>query len=219
MANKKHKTLKQAIILRSALSEVGIDPDNCNIRIDHDNGMSYVNEVELPIIFPKNYFDRAVKLHTLDKEYNFYFNGYNGNDSSRKILLEPFLNRTDSNIIWSEDGRDVNKKYNFNEEYFSQLVKSNYGLCPHQLDWPGNKKNLWTYRYIECLMCKVFPVNFKKTPLGKTFIEDSHFVWAEDILKNTHTITDQMLDYNFRFAMRKFTLSKKQIKMIKKRSS
>ena len=215
---KKDSKLRQAIILKIALEEAGINPNLCKIKIDHNNGISYVNDVELPIIFPKEYFNLAKRLHATKKEYNFYFNGYVGNDRSRKKLLEPFLVREDSKVIWSNEGRSVSKKFNFNNDYFSELSKSVYGLCPHQLNWKGNKDTLWTYRYIECLMSYVIPVNFKKTPLGKSFVGDSHFVWDDEILEIKYNITKEMLQHNFDFAFNKFTLNRTQIKNIKRRS-
>ena len=56
--------LKQTIMLKLALDEAGIDPNKCKISIDHDKGRSYVNNIELPIIFPKQWFEYTKNLHT-----------------------------------------------------------------------------------------------------------------------------------------------------------
>lgn len=210
--------LKQTIILNLALQEADIDPNSCEIVIDHDKGFSYVNDVKLPVIFPKQWFENTSKLHSNKKEYKFYFNGHIGERSSRKELMKSFLDREDCKIVWSNDGRDVKSKDKYNVDYFSGLSKSKYGLCPHQVDWPGNKDFLWTYRYIECLMSKVIPVIFRKTPLSDTFINDSYFVWDDDILKTEIEHDQEHLDYNYNFALSKFTLNETQIRTIKKSS-
>src|SRR6056300_1323829 len=185
--------LKQTIMLKIALKEASMPLDKCNIRINHDKGISYVNDIELPIIFTKSWFDIDNNLRRCKKEYNFYFNGFIGEGSVREALLKDFINRKDCKIIWSNDGRNVENKQKFNLEYFTGLAKSKYGLCPHQPDWPGDTNSLWTYRYIECLMTGTVPVNFKETPLSKQFISNTHFVWDSDVLEKDLIITDDML--------------------------
>jgi len=213
MGNKKN--LKQTILLKLALQEEDINYKKCNIRIDHDSGISIVNNIKLPIIFPKSWMYEAEKLHTDKKEYKFYFNGFIGEGTSRQEILKDFIIREDSKIIWSNDGRNVENKNVFNKDYFAGLCKSVYGLCPHQPDWPGNWNTLWTYRYIECLMAKVIPINFKQTPLAKSFIEDSYFVWDKDVINNSLNIDSAKVEYNYNFAFNKFTLSLEQIDAIK----
>ena len=216
LTGKNPNNLKQAIILNLALQEADIEPRDCIIKINHDKGLSYVNSVELPIIFPKKWFKHTSKLHTLKKEYKFYFNGHIGKGSSRETLLQRFINRNDCKVVWSDDGRVIAKKDKYNTDYFTGLAKSEYGLCPHQPGWKGDMDALWTYRYIECLMSKVIPVNFKETPLSKKFTEDSYFVWDDNILETDRELDKDLLDHNYNFALSKFTLNPKQVRTINK---
>lgn len=204
--------LKQTIMLKLALDEAGIDPNKCKISIDHDKGRSYVNNIELPIIFPKQWFEYTKNLHTLKKEYNFYFNGNIGEGSSRQKLLEKFTSRDDCVVVWSNDGRDVANKKKYNTEYFTGIVKSKYGLCPHQPDWKGDMDALWTYRFIECLMAKTVPVNFRETPLSSKFTNGFYFIW--DNHEFTDNIDETVLEQNYNLALSTFTLSSKQISVI-----
>jgi len=48
--------LKQEAMLRLALREVGLNYRDLSIRIDHANGKSFVNGVELPVIYPPLFF-------------------------------------------------------------------------------------------------------------------------------------------------------------------
>jgi hypothetical protein len=205
--------LKQTIMLKLALEEVGIDPNKCKISIDHDKGRSYVNTVELSIIFPKQWFEYTKNLHTLEKEYNFYFNGNIGKGSSRQKLLQNFISRDDCVVVWSNDGRAVSNKSKYNKEYFTGLAKSNYGLCPHQPDWKGDLDALWTYRFIECLMSKTVPVNFRETPLSTKFTNGFYFVWNNSNFTNETNAT--LLNKNYNLAFDRFTLSLEKINAIK----
>lgn len=217
-ANKKspkwRASLKQTIMLQKALVEEGINPDECKIEINHDLGFSYVNDIKVPIIFPKNHFDYAKQCHTSDKKYMFYFNGNAGKGNAREHLMKDFLDRKDSKIVFSDDGRIIENKDKANPVYFKEMAESHFSLCPHQPNWRGDWDALWTYRYIECLMLKTMPVQFKSTPLSLNFTENSLFRWDDDNF-DTFATTEE-LEFNFNFAVSKFSLSKKQVKQIKK---
>lgn len=204
--------LKQTIMLKKALEEEGIDPNKCSIEINHDIGYSYVNDVELPIIFPKSFFRYAETFHTNHKTYLFYFNGNAGKGNTRMLLMKDFLDRTDSKLIFNNDGRVIENKGNPNPVYFKEMAMSQYGLCPHQPNWRGTKDALWTYRYIECLMLKTMPIQFKETPLTEKFTQDSIYKWDDDNFDSMPN--KQELDHNYNFALSRFSLSKKQIKRI-----
>ncbi|MBU3940296.1 hypothetical protein KJ942_12390, partial [bacterium] len=49
--------LKQEAMLRLALKEEGLDYKDFDIEIDHINGINYINGIELPIIYPKSFFN------------------------------------------------------------------------------------------------------------------------------------------------------------------
>lgn len=197
--------LKQAIMLKKAFVEEGIDPNNYKIEIDHDAGFNYINGVKLPIIFPRSHFDFAKDCHTTDKKFMFYFNGNSGKGNAREKLLKKFIERSDSKIIFNNDGRVKKNKGTPNSIYFHEMARTHFSLSPHQPDWRGDSAALWTYRYIECLMLKTMPVQFKETPLTKTFTEESLFRWDDDDFDILPT--QKELDKNYKFAVRKFSLS------------
>lgn len=160
--------------------------------------------------------DRTCTLHTAAKSHRFWFKGHPGKDQGRRELLSPFAERTDSAVIYSNRGRDVALKDQYDSEYFQGLAGADYGLCPHMLDWPGDRSRLWTYRYIECLFARVMPVNFRRTALGNEFVADTYFVWDDQILSDDTARPDaELLDHNFRVAQERFCLNKEQIERIK----
>ena len=197
--------LKQTIMLKKALIEEGIDPKDYKIEINHDLGYSYVNNIKLPIIFPRSHFEFAEQCHTSNKKFMFYFNGNAGKGNTRKVLMEKFLEHSDSKITFNNDGRVIENKGTPNPVYFKEMSESTFSLCPHQPNWTGDTEALWTYRYIEALMLKTMPVQFKDTPLTKTFTEASVFRWDDD--QFTNLPTQKELDKNYEFAKNKFSLS------------
>ena len=197
--------LKQTIMLKKALAEEGINPENCKIEINHDLGYSYVNGIKLPVIFPKSHFEFAEQCHTSNKTFMFYFNGNAGKGNTRQKLMHKFLTKENSKITFNNDGRIIENKGIPNPEYFKEMAKSTFSLCPHQPNWNGDKEALWTYRYIEALILKTMPVQFKDTPLTKTFTENSMFRWDNDDFINLPT--QKELDKNYKFAKNKFSLS------------
>lgn len=206
--------LKQTILLKEALREYDIDPKNCRIQINHDLGFSIVNTIKLPIIFPKSFFESAKKYHDLDKKFMFYFNGNPGKNNNRKDLLKDFIDRDDSKIVFTNDGRIVENKGKVNEEYFSEMAQSHYSLAPHQPNWKGDVDALWTYRYIECLMLKTIPVQFKSTPLSPKFTAGTIYKWNDETFDKLPSAQD--LEQNYNNAKLRFSLSKKQIKEIRR---
>ena len=95
--------LKQTIMLKKALTEEGLDPKKYKIEIDHDTGHSYVNDLKLPIIFPKSHFKFAEDCHTQDKKFMFYFNGNAGKGNTREKLMYKFLEQDNSKVIFNND--------------------------------------------------------------------------------------------------------------------
>ena len=207
MGNEK---LKQTIMLKKALLEEGINPNTCEIEINHDLGYSYINNIKVPIIFPRSHFEFAEKCHTSNKKFMFYFNGHAGKGNTRANLMKKFLDRDDSKVIFNNDGRIIENKGTPNPVYFNEMAASHFSLSPHQPNWRGDLEALWTYRYIESLMLKSMPVQFRETPLTETFTEESIFRWDDDDFIKLPT--QKELDKNYEFAKRKFRLSKKYIK-------
>ncbi len=191
--------LKQEAMLRLALKEEGINYKSLDIRIDHINGLNYINGIELPIIYPKSFFKKAKKLHLSDKTLTYYFNGNMSSSGGRKDMLLRFSN-TNSRLVESNYGRLKFTKNKFNRDYYSELAISKFGLCPHQKDFLGNKETMWTYRFIECCMVLTIPIIFKETPLGEKFLKSFYYLNDEDVLS-------KHIEYNYEKALKNFELS------------
>ena len=212
------KNLKQSILLEQSLLEAGIDFEDSEISVLHNAGKNIVNGIEMGIKYPKKYFEQSEKYHQNKKQHRFYFNGNSGNNGSRIKLLEPFTQRNDSFVFFTDEGRMMKNKHNQNINYFEGLSSSHYGLCPHQLDWPGDVSKLWTYRFIECLMVKTMPVNFRATPLCDSFVGNFAFVWDDDMITSSDTPLDSQLEKNYTLAKETFTLTDEEIRGIKWKS-
>lgn len=199
--------LKQESMLRLALKEEGVDYKKLDIKIDHVNGFNYINGIELPVIYPKSFFQKAKKLHISNKLITYYFNGNMSNDGGRKKMLSRF-SHLDSKLIESNYGRSRFTKNKFNDQYYSELATSKFGLCPHQKDFKGNQETMWTYRFIECCMVLTIPVIFKETPLGEKFINGFYYVNDEEVLSDNILYDHDKAIRNFELSLQKFTLSK-----------
>lgn len=198
--------LKQEAMLRLALKEEGIDYRNLTIKIDHINGINFINGIELPIIYPKSFFQKAKKFHTPEKVLTYYFNGNMSDSGGRKKMLSKFL-IPDSKIVESDYGRLTFAKNKFNKTYYSELATSKFGLCPHQKDFVGNQETMWTYRFIECCMVLTIPVVFKETPLGEKFLNGFYYLNDEEVLLDNVLYDHEQALRNFRLSLQKFTLS------------
>ena len=214
----KHVPFKQELLLRSALTEVFIYPKFLKIHCDHLNGINSVNDIELGIKYPTSFLYRAQTLVPQKKQTNFYFNGNMDIDGKRLNLLQAFNKRDDTIIIASNNGRIQRNKNRFNENYFLGLANSKFGLCPHQLNWPGDKSKLWTYRFIECCFTKTIPILFRKTPLGENFIKSFIYFWDDAVLGENFYIDDdrfkQITTHNLTLARDKFCLTLDEISLI-----
>jgi hypothetical protein len=179
----KKPKFKQQLLIELALKEKGFNLRQLNIRCNHILGINYINDIELGIKYPDSFFTEAVKLISI-KKIDFYFNGNMDDSGLRRQMLEPFMQKNNSYIIASNEGRIQKNKDKFNYSYFTELAQAKFGLCPHQADWIGDKNHVWTYRFIECCFVEAIPILFKKTPLGELFIKDFHFIWDDEISDN-----------------------------------
>lgn len=213
----KGSMLKQEALLRKALREKGINDSLLDIKIDHMLGTNSISGIETGIIYPDSFYYKSQML-TVDKEYDFYFNGNMDDNGGRRKLLEPFTNLPKSKLVKSNFGRLWFFKSIYNKSYYKGLAKSKFGLCPHQLDWPGPKDNMWTYRFIECCFVGTLPVIFNATPLGSSFIEGFEY-FTDDYLLNRSP--EEEFDYNKiainkKLAKKRFLLSEDLCDRLKK---
>ncbi|MBA3026792.1 MAG: hypothetical protein FP820_10390 [Sulfurimonas sp.] len=206
--------LKQEAMLRLALKEEGLDYKDFDIEIDHINGINYINGIELPIIYPKSFFNKAKKMHTVKKILTYYFNGNMSDGGGRKEMLLKF-STPNSKLIESDYGRSKFTKNKFNNVYYSELATAKFGLCPHQKDFKGNQETMWTYRFIECCMVLTIPVVFKETPLGSKFTNGFYYIDDDEALENKNLYDTEKALKNFELSLEKFTLSHNLIQKLK----
>lgn len=210
--------MKQELLLRLALKEAGFNFKKLKIICDHNLGLNYVNGIELGIKYPLSFYEESLKLIPQEKEYLFYFNGNMSANGKRDLLLKKFQSLPDSAIVSSDEGRNQNNKDKFNYSYFNEMAKSQFGLCPHQLDWTGDKDKLWTYRFIESCFVKAIPVLFIQTPLGKDFIKDFNFIWDDTIRlddPSTYVYNDAEAEENLILSKERFCLTLIECEKIK----
>lgn len=207
--------LKQEALLRQALKEEGLNYRNFTIDIDHVNGTNHVNGFTFPIIYPISFFKKSERLHSSKKKYKFYFNGNMSSAGGRQDSLRPFDKRN-SRIIESNEGRSrYRRKSYYNKKYFLGLADAEFGLCPHQKDFVGNRDTMWTYRFIECCMTKTMPVVFNDSPLGKDFCSDFDLITDEEALNNDVIYDPNLADNNFKKCLAKFSLTESYLNKIK----
>lgn len=206
---KKKTVFKQELLLRKALREKGFNDKSFDIMVNHDLGENKVNDEVFGIKYPDSFFEKSVVSIPENKKYKFYFNGNMNISGKREILLKPFYNFHKSKIINSNDGRVEQNKDKFNEDYFSGLANSFFSLCPHQVDWPGSKTHLWTYRFIESCMVKSIPVLFKEAPLSANFTKDFYYIWDKKLLESNGNIDyrEEWAELNLSLAKERFFLN------------
>lgn len=206
---RKKNVLRQEALLRLALREWGINDEICQISIDHISGKSSVNNIPLGLIYPYAFFEACRRLQEFtSRDILFVFEGFITPEGGRKELLEPFIGLKNSLILNSSYGRSPQNKFSYNFYYFQNLSKSFYGLCPHQIDWPGPSGSIWTYRFVECCMSGSIPVVFNKTPLSSWFTDGFYFITdldAQAMSEGPSFLCDERR-HNFDLAFKRFTL-------------
>lgn len=147
----------QLFYLKKSLSELTDEQLNkfyplpIKIRTDHLNGVNYLNNYKVPLTFPvylKNYIDTQKKDKTID--YNFI-----GTITPKRKWIQSYTS-ANSIIRPSNYGRDPNKKYTIDTEYYDTMCKSKFTLTPTG-DCP------WSYRFFEAIMCMSIPVVEKQS--------------------------------------------------------
>ena len=116
------------------------------INIDHKNAKTFINNKEYRLLFPQYMINT---LHNLDKTKTIdYF--FSGIITKRREWIQEFVG--DNSIIKESDyGKDRSKKYNLDIDYYTNMSKSKFTLCPVG-DCP------WSYRFFEAIMCKSIPI-------------------------------------------------------------
>ena len=138
----------QLFYLKKAIGEL-LNENNKNniesIKIDHLNGYNYINNIKIPLTFPMyilNYTNSLMKEKEID--YNFI-----GTITPERKWVEKYTKN--SVIKKSGYGRDKNKKYKIDKDYYNTISKSKFTITPTG-DCP------WSYRFFEAIMCLSIPI-------------------------------------------------------------
>lgn len=200
-------------LLQLALEEENVN--NFYIDVDHQKGINYINSKKFGIIYPRSFIQ---KCNTLDdnKIYEYVFKGglkSSKSDINREYLFKKYFNNKDSKIVGTKDGICRKDKTVFDFDYYQLIANGRFSLCPN---WSGdwwNHEEAWTYRFIESCFAKSIPVLFKETPLGKDFIKDIFFVWADEL----HHVKDydSIVEDNYQKAIKYWTLQLEEINQLR----
>lgn len=193
----------QEFYLKKAINELKLNSD-VKIEARAGNGKSannYINNIKIPLIFPMyllNYIDNIDKNKELD--YNFIGVIF----PSHRNWVKNKKYKKNSIIKESINGRDIEKKYQIDKEYYSIMCKSKFTLTPVG-DCP------WSYRFFEAIMCFSIPIldnNSKDIHMKEYFCfsdEEEHyydlkkaignynkFINSDHFLKNNKIIIDSI---------------------------
>ncbi len=174
----------QGVFVRLALEERG---RTGKIEIDHMAGRNRVDGVEMGIIYPQRWFALTAPMLDWDKSDRFVFIGHA--PGPREDLLTAFSKRHPGEarvVITSRARRRQRKAHRmarwgevWDQDYYEQMGRAQFGLCPHHPNWQGPWDRMWTYRFIECCLVGAVPVCFRATPLAPAFTEGIEFVWDD----------------------------------------
>jgi hypothetical protein len=120
--------------------------NNIVIKIDHYNGFNYINNIKIPITFPVYLLDY---INTLNKDKEIDYN-FIGTITNKRNWIKKYNNHN-SIIKSSNYGRNINRKYNIDKDYYNTICKSKFTLTPTG-DCP------WSYRFFEAIMCLSIPI-------------------------------------------------------------
>lgn len=139
--------LLQEHFFRLALAEKNI-PVN-NLQVKHDKALCYNNGVKYPIVFPLEMINTIKNIQDSVQKTRQYF--YRGVDRKTKSWIKKYMNREDSLVTFSNRGRDKNLKYNLDIDYYTEMARSHFVLCPTDV-YP------WSYRFLEAIMAGCIPI-------------------------------------------------------------
>lgn len=151
---------------------------NLSYKTDHASGFNYINNIKIPLTFPRRMLDFISKIKKTKKiDYCFI-----GSITQKRNWVKDY--NKNSIIIASDRGRDNSKKFNLDEKYYQTLCQSKFCLSP-----TGDCN--WSYRFFEAIMCYCIPI-----------VEDNSLdVFKDDYIyfynNQTHTYTEKAAYYNY----------------------
>ena len=178
----KHDMYQMFYLKKAILEQIEKDPSLENtirtIHIDHKKPCNYINNQQIPLLFPlclKNYIEKLPKTKT--KDYHFI-----GTINSNREWLYNYTSDT-SLIEVNRRGRDPEKKFQLDKRYYETMCASKFTLTP-----TGDYN--WSYRFFEAIMCFSIPVFdsdsldvFKKDYFYYT-TEDNHVYHLDKAVEN-----------------------------------
>lgn len=192
MTYTKKETL-QEFFIKKFLEENDINTKE-NIIIDHKKGSASLGEININIIFPNYICEYIKKLHNNKKNIKYFFQGIISN--KRKWILN--YNSGDSVILHSNYGRNPNKKYILDTNYYNNMSMSFFTLCPL-----GDCS--WSYRFFEAIMCMSIPILEDNTT---DIFAKNYFFYTKD---SNHKYEKSLAFKNFENFMLEQNKEKKKI--------
>jgi len=113
--------------------------------VNHETGCGYIDGKNKGLVFPRSLYKHCLTLWATPI-VDYYFKGIL--TPKRKWCLE----YSDKGIIKNSNrGRNPKLKFSYDMEYYKELARSKFALCPTG-DCP------WSYRFFEAIMCGAIPV-------------------------------------------------------------
>jgi hypothetical protein len=173
-----------------------------NFRIDHSTPHNYNNDVKYNFVFPKSFISEVEKIDTTTKPIDYYFVG-TIKGGHRQFLKSwskdnSIIKETSQNnfIHPNNDPTGYYGDNYFNKDYFNELSKSKFSLCPagcsaFDKKYVDDQKFMWTYRFWESILVGCIPITDEPDPkwhMDYKFygLNDNHIYrtdWVEHNLK------------------------------------
>jgi hypothetical protein len=180
----KYKETYQLFYLKKAICELLNENNENNIEsiiTDHQNGYNYINNIKIPLTFPMYILNYTNSL-TKKKEMNYNFIG---TITPMRKWIEKYSENDNSLIKESTHGRDKNKKYEIDKDYYNTICKSKFTITP-----TGNCP--WSYRFFEAIMCLSIPILENNS--NDIYMKDYFYFFDED--KHIYDKNKAIANYN-----------------------
>jgi hypothetical protein len=200
----------QEFLFYSALTEHRIETE---FTINHQLGKCYIGDLEFGVKYPMSYVKNMESLDRT-KKIDYCFIGTIPDDDGRQKLLESFRT-SNSVVIDSRYGRNLNTKFNYEPTYYQTMSQSRFCLCPIHIGSWYVHDDAWTYRFIEALFCRSIPIAFRDTPIGKNFFRDIFFFWDDQFHHEENY--EHNVEVNYQKALKYFTITDQEIERIHSR--
>jgi hypothetical protein len=148
--------LLQLLHLRQALDdECWSKAAENDIGVRHKGAKDRIMDCWTGVIFPRQligYCQCGVIASSLNKTISYFFSGHTGKGGNRE-WVNLYINKSSAKVGYNVGGRDVRKETGtYDWDYYDNLRNSQFALAP------DGEFYVWTYRFMEALMCGAIPV-------------------------------------------------------------